>query len=769
MTARGAIGIFILVGLSIISFDEWTTRLSPSLQGQVAIVGLPVPVTPPAATHPVVTTGSCEESYKTCLKNAPISASAELAVSGAQACESAWKACVTKKCVTGSPSGGVKQCVKDPDCESSCTENATSQGGLLDCCLGGPQHNNSCPKKIDGKCGGAPASAAPTPVSCTSQTGCSFSSIKEPPSSSVTPPVSGGAIPTARNSPAPAQPQLSGGTTGNSASPPLDQSVSIKNPDGSANSGISGIANSVPSQSQPLSALTPTGSTLASAGTAPVVTAPTAPTGPAFQSTPYNLPAGTAPSTAPVVGSAPGSTAPTVQNGQPTNAWTPGYNSSRYSGGSSPIAVATNPAGSNSFFNGIFALFGGLFSAGSSGSGSGGGSYSSAPARSPVQQTRVENIIQLYVVSPTSNTPAAARPTPAPTLTSPGVSAYDIVIPQTPPASLEGTFTESLSQGNFQRLLALIDSHIPSGEAYGSAPARSTLSSQGGGIASSTASGPETRPSQVSTLDPALTPVQQSSSTLHMTGPSQIAFVQPYAVSASAPAGGNGFSPTLDMIDAYTGGWTGGKIKDPAQSLLANKAALAQVQSNYESAQAALSAWQALASAGLCPESCRETIAALKTQLPNQEKQMQKLSDAVYEGASALSRTSVIDSSIAALARDPQRAAELLTEGTPYSKNVYYGELFPPDLSGNDGTASGTVIKTVARYDLPVESASSSASGGSLVAGEVQSGKSSTGLPELLAHVWNVLTSWLAPAASSTPSGAGCSLLGSLFGFCKNS
>lgn len=55
-----------------------------------------------------------------------------------------------KKCEVGG--GAVGSCNKDPECQLHCTESATSEGGKLSCCEGGPKHQNSCPNKIDGKC-----------------------------------------------------------------------------------------------------------------------------------------------------------------------------------------------------------------------------------------------------------------------------------------------------------------------------------------------------------------------------------------------------------------------------------------------------------------------------------------------------------------------------------------------------------------------------------------------------------------------------------------
>jgi len=94
--------------------------------------------------------GQCEQKYKQCMSDPK--------QTDKQKCESDWKTCVGKKCVA-KDTATVDTCPNDSDCEMSCTESATSQKGLLSCCKGGPKHNNSCRKEIDGKCN--PAKQAP--------------------------------------------------------------------------------------------------------------------------------------------------------------------------------------------------------------------------------------------------------------------------------------------------------------------------------------------------------------------------------------------------------------------------------------------------------------------------------------------------------------------------------------------------------------------------------------------------------------------------------
>lgn len=86
--------------------------------------------------------GSCQQQEEACgrINNQGHSAS----------CHSQWVQCMTNKCMGGA--GAVGQCVQDSECQASCTESATSQGGKLSCCDGGPKHGNTCRDKVDGKC-----------------------------------------------------------------------------------------------------------------------------------------------------------------------------------------------------------------------------------------------------------------------------------------------------------------------------------------------------------------------------------------------------------------------------------------------------------------------------------------------------------------------------------------------------------------------------------------------------------------------------------------
>ena len=585
----------------------------------------------------------------------------------------------------------------------------------------------------------------PTQVACATPGGCVPSSVAgqdvtpAPKDTSPTTP-----SPTS-NSPAntqlpqtPVSTQVTPSPTSNPGTPPIGKIDAVAN-------GSTGPASPVPV----------TGS--------PIAPAPTAvPGGPAFQS-PTNVSA-----PPPTAGSVTGGpsvppTAPTPYAPLTSSAWKPGYNSGVYSGGVSPLGLASSRSGPLLLFSSVINLVTGLFGITSS------DSSSRAPAPQViVQKPTVQNVIQLYVVG--NGTSSAVKATPVIISSSAQVVSYNITIPQTPSVSLSGTVMNLPSQGSFENLLALIESNTPSGAAYGSTPASpvTPVTTQTAAPSSTTPAIPGVALSNVSTLDTGLGTTSRASSTIPTGAISPITFVEPYAVSASAPTGSDGLSSTLDVIDGYAGGWTGGKVKDPAQALLSNRAALAQVQTNYESTQAALSAWQQLAGAGLCPQTCQETIASLQSQLPGQEKQMQKLTDAIYEGAATLNRTPAVDSGITALSHDPARAAALLTTGAQSPQDLISGISALGVLPG-ENSPSDTGIKTITRYDLPTANASSSDGGTALITGEVQSGNSSTGIPELLAHVWSVLTSWFAPSASSTPSGIGCSLLGSLFGFCTKS
>jgi hypothetical protein len=95
-----------------------------------------------AAAHSTSKNGACERSYQKCLA-APRS--------DQQHCENVWYVCVIKKCDKESIKS-IARCPNDPDCTSACTQEATSNGGLLSCCSDGPRRNNSCRRKIDGAC-----------------------------------------------------------------------------------------------------------------------------------------------------------------------------------------------------------------------------------------------------------------------------------------------------------------------------------------------------------------------------------------------------------------------------------------------------------------------------------------------------------------------------------------------------------------------------------------------------------------------------------------
>ena len=89
--------------------------------------------------------GSCLKDYLRCSRVGPDPFAAETA------CHDTWKACVKKKCQIIT-SGTNKSCPKDQDCQEACTEYATSEYGLLSCCLGDPSLTNRCPKLVDHIC-----------------------------------------------------------------------------------------------------------------------------------------------------------------------------------------------------------------------------------------------------------------------------------------------------------------------------------------------------------------------------------------------------------------------------------------------------------------------------------------------------------------------------------------------------------------------------------------------------------------------------------------
>lgn len=59
----------------------------------------------------------------------------------------AWSHCVQRKC---RPSNN--RCSAYNDCQRYCTEAATTWGGIISCCLGGPKRTNSCTDLVDGRC-----------------------------------------------------------------------------------------------------------------------------------------------------------------------------------------------------------------------------------------------------------------------------------------------------------------------------------------------------------------------------------------------------------------------------------------------------------------------------------------------------------------------------------------------------------------------------------------------------------------------------------------
>lgn len=99
-----------------------------------------------SSVEAVAATGRCEQQYQKCKSGPGQLTNWE--------CEQSWYTCVSKKCVASKSANDVEQCPNDPDCERSCTEDVTSTGGLLGCCVGGPEHNNSCRTRIDRRCGG---------------------------------------------------------------------------------------------------------------------------------------------------------------------------------------------------------------------------------------------------------------------------------------------------------------------------------------------------------------------------------------------------------------------------------------------------------------------------------------------------------------------------------------------------------------------------------------------------------------------------------------
>lgn len=102
-----------------------------------------------AAAPPV--DGECEKKEKACEKKAKDSYERYL-------CGEHWKFCIKSKCKV-QESGSIKYCPNDADCEAFCTEYATSDGGLQDCCQNDPWRGNTCRKRIDVRC--SPSATSP--------------------------------------------------------------------------------------------------------------------------------------------------------------------------------------------------------------------------------------------------------------------------------------------------------------------------------------------------------------------------------------------------------------------------------------------------------------------------------------------------------------------------------------------------------------------------------------------------------------------------------
>ena len=128
----------------MISTSTFQTSVLLPIVTVVALVASAYTVS--AATGGEQKVGQCTYYYQKCVNDPTQTQETK------QRCDWLWGVCVQRKCGESSLVGFSRQCPKDPDCETACTEAASSVKGLLSCCLGGPKHNNSCPKQIDGKC-----------------------------------------------------------------------------------------------------------------------------------------------------------------------------------------------------------------------------------------------------------------------------------------------------------------------------------------------------------------------------------------------------------------------------------------------------------------------------------------------------------------------------------------------------------------------------------------------------------------------------------------
>ena len=598
---RGRVGVFALMVLVACVLYIADSSSQPSSESQSATAASPgAIITAPAPTAPTsAQNGSCQAAYVACAKamqDATRGAAAIVAV--AQVCETNWKACVTKKCVTEAPSSLVKECVKDTDCATSCTEVSSGELGLISCCLGEPEHNNACPKKVDGKCLAANASASAPPAStcdeindplgagCIQKTSIYGTTEQAPALPTNNSPVNGGSTVTGAYTPGQSAEVPAGPSVGAGSSVPGGAVAGAGT--GSANAGIGTIANGN--------------------GGAGTLTNPQGPAAPVFQQNP-NLSQGiqSSPVTgslalgtpAPVPPTAPVPTMPATFSGANNFGYT------KSSGGvvQSPITAFTSKVNPNALLSGISGFLGGLF-------GSLGASSPQATVQiSTVQNSGVSSAVPVSVGTQ-ANTP----------------STLILVVP----ASGGNSIATIVEQQNLQKILNMAKAVSPPSSAQSSITISSVSATPTSLANPSSISGASdilsaytigTASYEVSASDETVTSAPVLNAAL------DLRWATPTAVVVGIPVDINGAPPASTVFDQFNAGW----VASP-QRTLEEESTLAQVQSDYDATEAQISAWQQLQNVGLCGSDCLTSLASLESQTWQQRSQIDMLTRAIQNG-----------------------------------------------------------------------------------------------------------------------------------------
>lgn len=416
---------------------------------------------------------------------------------------------------------------------------------------------------------------------------------------------------------------------------------------------------------------------------------------------------------------APAITSPTAQNTF--------YGSrSSYSGqtnaAQTPVTLLTNTISPSGVFNGILGFISGLLGA--------SGSSASAPT-----------VIQVNV------TGSSAPQQPVPT-SSYNTNPYTVVLLQAPPQSSSLSLSDLLAQDKLKDILSLAQPTVPASTKVDVAPVVSSSHSV-----------------TVGTAAPVLPDAYSLDASFAGTSTSEVAsstrldlsWATPTAVTIGVPVDITIQSIIQAIIAGFSGAWTGSQVS-PVQK----KEALAQAQSDYEAMQAQISAWQDLQSAGLCDTTCLNALAALESQVWQQGARVDALKKSVEQGSATDQGVPVPGFGGFGVPYDTPTAAGGGGSGDTYA--------------GGYGLGNGTVA-----YDTSVPSPTTqyppqsgpAGSQGENLQGVIQQNDTVSsggllGLPQILSHIWDVLTGWFT-LGTTTPSTTHCSLFRSLFGGCKSS